>query len=70
MQQAGEDRNVKGDETMEPTQHIEVPRWLWKLIYRLAKLERGQVYRLTLIMGGDEPAWAVEPVARLENWQE
>lgn len=46
-----------------------VPRWVWKLIYRLGQMERGKLYRLTLVMSGDEPSWAVEAVARIENEQ-
>jgi hypothetical protein len=53
----------------ELSQADSVPRWAWKLIARLAKLERGQVYRLTLVMDGTEPTWALEPVGRLENWR-
>ena len=44
-----------------------VPRWVWRLIYRLGKLERGKVYRLTVIMLADEPVWTVEAAANLEN---
>lgn len=52
---------------MDIMQAESMPRWAWKLLMRLAKLERGQVYRLTVVMDGDEPVWAVEPVGRLEN---
>ena len=44
-----------------------VPRWVWKLIRRLAQMEKGKLYRLTLINSGDEPAWVLEAVANLEN---
>jgi len=40
---------------------------VWKLIRRLAQMEKGKLYRLTLINSGDEPAWVLEAVANLEN---
>ena len=46
-----------------------VPRWAWKLLMRLGTLRKGEVYRLTVVMQGDEPVWTVEPVGRLENWR-
>ena len=52
---------------MEIGQAENVPRWAWKLIARLGKLERGRVYRLTIIMDGAEPCWALESAAKLEN---
>lgn len=55
---------------MEAGQQPAIPRWVWKLIARLGKLEGGQVYRLTLIVpaaADEEPTWAVEASARLEN---
>lgn len=44
-----------------------VPRWAWKLLYRLGTMEKGKLYRLTVVMAGDEPSWAIEAVARIEN---
>lgn len=54
---------------MGPEQGITdlVPAWAWKLIQRLAKLERGQVYTLTVVLIDEEPVWGVQAVARLEN---
>lgn len=55
---------------METNQQTTIPRWIWKLIARLGKLEGGQVYRFTLIVpaaADEEPTWAIEASARLEN---
>lgn len=43
------------------------PAWVRKLVNRLAKLERGQVYTLTVVLIDDEPVWGLQAVARLEN---
>jgi hypothetical protein len=47
-----------------------IPRWVMRLIYRLGSLEKGRVYRLTLIVSGDEPVWILENQGKLENWRE
>ena len=47
-----------------------IPRWLWMLLRRLINLDKGKVYRLTLITAGAEPSWTIEEVAHLENWRE
>jgi hypothetical protein len=54
----------------EVEQAESVPRWAWKLLMRLGQLKRGEVYRLTVVIAGDEPTWTVEPVGKLENWRE
>lgn len=53
----------------ETTQAESVPRWVWKLIMRLGQMEKGRIYRLTLVCVDDEPVWTLEPVAKLENWR-
>lgn len=45
----------------------DVPRWVWRLIYRLGKLERGKAYRLTVIMLDGEPLWTIDGASNLEN---
>jgi hypothetical protein len=47
-----------------------VPRWVWMLLRRLIHLDKGKVYRVTLITAGNEPSWTIEEVSRLENWRE
>ncbi len=44
-----------------------IPAWAWKFFCRLAKLERGHAYTLTVVMTGDEPVWTVQPLGKLEN---
>lgn len=43
-------------------------RWL-HLLYRLAKLERGKVYTITLIVPTEDgdPQWAISGAAKVEN---
>jgi hypothetical protein len=43
------------------------PRWFVKLALRLAQLERGKAYTLTVLMVGDEPVWTVQAIGKLEN---
>lgn len=43
------------------------PKWFVRLALRLAQLERGQVYTLTIVMLGDEPVWTVQTVGKLES---
>ena len=45
----------------------DVPRWALRLLYRLAQLQRGQAYTLTLLMVGDEPVWTVQQMGKVEN---
>ena len=45
----------------------DVPAWAWKLIRRLAKLEQGHAYALTIVMTDSEPVWTVQSVGKLEN---
>lgn len=45
----------------------DVPRWALRLLYRLAQLQRGQAYTLTVIMVGDEPVWTVQQMGKVEN---
>jgi hypothetical protein len=54
----------------EVEQQESIPRWLWMLLRRLIHLDKGKVYRLTLITAGTEPSWTIEEVSRLENWRE
>lgn len=46
-----------------------VPGWAWKLIRRLAKLERGHAYTLTIVMLDGDPVWTVQASGKLENEQ-
>lgn len=48
--------------------HI-VPVWAWKLIRRLAKLERGHAYTLTIVMLDGDPVWILQAAGKLENEQ-
>lgn len=43
------------------------PSWAWKLLRRVAALERGNVYTLTVVMLEDTPVWSVQASAKLEN---
>lgn len=45
----------------------DVPRWALRLLYRLAQLQRGQAYTVTVIMAGDEPVWTVQQMGKVEN---
>ncbi len=45
----------------------DVPRWALRLLYRLAQLQRGQAYTLTVVMVGDEPVWTVQQMGKVEN---
>jgi hypothetical protein len=45
----------------------DVPRWALRLIYRLAQLQRGQAYTLTVVMVGEEPVWTVQAMGKVEN---
>jgi len=45
----------------------DVPRWALRLLYRLAQLQRGHAYTLTVIVTGDEPVWTVQPLGKVEN---
>ena len=56
--------------SMADVEQASVPRWALKLLMRLGTLRKGEVYRLTVVMQGDEPVWTVESVGRLENWRE
>lgn len=53
----------------ETTQAESVPRWAWKLLYRLNQMQKGRVYRLTFVCVDDEPSWVLEEVSKLENWR-
>jgi hypothetical protein len=55
------------DVDCKPATGSDVPRWAMRLLYRLAQLQRGQAYTLTLIMVGDEPVWTVEHMGKVEN---
>ncbi len=44
-----------------------LPRWGLRLIYRLAQLERGRAYNVTVMMVGDEPVWTVQSIGKVEN---
>ena len=44
-----------------------LPAWAWKFIARIAKLEHGQAYTVTVFMTDGEPVWTVQPIAKLEN---
>lgn len=44
-------------------------RWM-RFLYRMAKLEAGKVYTVTVIMPNEpdrEPTWAIAPGAKVEN---
>lgn len=45
----------------------DVPRWALRLLYRLAQLQRGQAYTVTVIMTGNEPVWTVQAMGKVEN---
>ena len=48
----------------------QVPADLLKLIYRLASLDRGHVYHLTLVVPEATTAerfWTVQPAGKVEN---
>lgn len=45
----------------------DVPRWALRLLYRLAQLQRGQAYTVTVVMAGDEPVWTVQQMGKVEN---
>ena len=47
-----------------------MPAWVWKLIRRLAKLERGHVYTLTLVYLEGDPVWTVQAAGKVENGQQ
>lgn len=45
------------------------PVWAWKFVRRLATLERGRAYDVTVIVPDDEaePVWIVRAGGKLEN---
>ena len=45
----------------------DVPRWALRLIYRLAQMQQGQAYTVTVIMAGNEPVWMMQPLGKVEN---
>ena len=68
-------RRIGAMETLQVTSHENgkcdtssiLPRWGLRLIYRLAQLERGRAYNVTVLMVGDEPVWTVQSIGKLEN---
>lgn len=48
---------------------FDVPKWARRLIYRLAQLERGKAYDVTVVMpsGEGDPVWVVRGVNPVEN---
>jgi len=44
-----------------------VPRWALKLARRIAKLERGKVYTVTVMMVGSTPVWTVQATGEVES---
>lgn len=58
----------------ETTQPIDlrqlIPEDLRKLMLRLAQLERGRAYSVTILVpesNADEPVWSVLPLGKIEN---
>ena len=56
----------------EPLRHecdamARAPQWAWKLFRRLAKLERGHAYTLTIVMLDGDPVWTLQTVGKVEN---
>ena len=53
-----------------PQPHARVPeRWL-RFLFRMAQLERGRVYNITVIIPDkpeSEPQWSIAGAAKLEN---
>ena len=68
-------RRTGAMETLQATSHENgkcdassiLPRWGLRLIYRLAQLERGRAYNVTVLMVGDEPVWTVQSIGKVEN---
>ena len=44
-----------------------LPAWAIRLAYRVAQLERGRAYNVTVIMANREPSWTVQPMGKVEN---
>lgn len=44
-----------------------VPKWALKLARRIAKLERGKAYTITVMMVGSTPVWTVQATGEIEN---
>lgn len=44
-----------------------LPAWAIRLAYRVAQLERGRAYNVTVIMANREPSWTVQPIGKVEN---
>lgn len=46
---------------------VALPAWALRLIYRLAQLERGKAYNVTVMMVSDTPVWTVQSIGKVEN---
>jgi hypothetical protein len=44
-----------------------VPKWALKLARRIAKLEPGKAYAITVMMVGSTPVWTVQTTGEIEN---
>lgn len=44
-----------------------LPAWAIRLAYRVAQLEHGRAYNVTVIKANQEPSWTVQPMGKVEN---
>lgn len=55
----------------KPTEHSsDIPALWLRFVYRVAQLQRGQAYALTIFVPedkGSEPVWAIKPIGKIEN---
>lgn len=56
-----------GGEDVRQVDTLALPAWALRLIYRLAQLERGKAYNVTVLMTGDAPVWTVQSIGKVEN---
>ena len=56
-----------GGEDVRQVDTLALPAWALRLIYRLAQLERGKAYSVTVVMTGDAPVWTVQSIGKVEN---
>lgn len=56
-----------GSGDMRKVDTVTLPAWALHLIYRLAQLERGKAYNVTVMMVSDAPVWTVQAIGKVEN---
>jgi hypothetical protein len=52
---------------MRKVDTVTLPAWALRLIYRLAQLEKGKAYNVTVMMVSDTPVWTVQSIGKVEN---